>query len=206
MDMRRMSNWNALSVEAALQQLNTGHEENGEVRRIRRPNTVRIIHTFSSSSYSPNMFHIILRFISWEWSKSTKSIQGVWDQRHSQYTLVRSGIRLARATLIHSKFWLSAIIRKPCIRRQANIYRSEWHTGRFSGKNFPNYSREVRVSEKWLSEMMTRAWQLMVNNRNGKVFGCLDNDQTEGVHVWVHGWSLTTNPSGKCENEYEANK
>ncbi|CAK9805987.1 hypothetical protein ANTQUA_LOCUS4661 [Anthophora quadrimaculata] len=38
MDPRRMSNWNVLSVEAALQQLNNLDEDKKEI--IRRPNTV----------------------------------------------------------------------------------------------------------------------------------------------------------------------
>lgn len=39
MDMRRMSNWNVLSVEAALQQLNAFEGDDPE-KIIRRPNTV----------------------------------------------------------------------------------------------------------------------------------------------------------------------
>jgi len=39
MDMRRMSNWNVLSVEAALQQLNAFEGDDSE-KIIRRPNTV----------------------------------------------------------------------------------------------------------------------------------------------------------------------
>lgn len=38
MDLRRMSNWNVLSVEAALQQLNTLEDGNVEIKR---PNTVK---------------------------------------------------------------------------------------------------------------------------------------------------------------------
>lgn len=39
MDIRRMSNWNVLSVEAAMQQLNAFEGDESE-RIIRRPNTV----------------------------------------------------------------------------------------------------------------------------------------------------------------------
>jgi hypothetical protein len=43
MDMRRMSNWNALSVEAALQQLN-GPQDIIEVEKtIRKSNTVSLL-------------------------------------------------------------------------------------------------------------------------------------------------------------------
>ncbi|KZC10978.1 F-box/LRR-repeat protein 2 [Dufourea novaeangliae] len=56
MDIRRMSNWNVLSVEAALQQLNNFEDGNGEI--IRRPNTTIeklpdkvILHVFSYLSH-----------------------------------------------------------------------------------------------------------------------------------------------------------
>lgn len=39
MDIRRMSNWNVLSVEAAMQQLNAFEGDDPE-KIIRRPNTV----------------------------------------------------------------------------------------------------------------------------------------------------------------------
>lgn len=42
MDMRRMSNWNVLSVEAALQQLNAFEGDDPE-KIIRRPNTVSVL-------------------------------------------------------------------------------------------------------------------------------------------------------------------
>lgn len=38
MDVRRMSNWNVLSVEAAMQQLNAFEDDPEKI--IRRPNTV----------------------------------------------------------------------------------------------------------------------------------------------------------------------
>lgn len=54
-----MSNWNALSVEAALQQLNT-HDEDGEVRSMRRPNTVRIEFLFNNDHQSKEKKKIII--------------------------------------------------------------------------------------------------------------------------------------------------